>query len=132
MKKKVFFVVTSLGAGGSERVFWLLTQYFAKPEYAVSIVILNNEDKCFSTTIDGVNFIDLKTKKASRSFFNLYQLLKKERPYAVFSTTDHINVLVAMVSYLVKIPHLIARVSNNIDQMKKFNSLSRPRITCRF
>ena len=120
MKKKVFFVITSLGAGGSEKVFWLLTQYFAKPEYAVSVVIFDKEVTCFSTALDGVNFIDLKTKKASKSFLSLYKLLKKEKPYAVFSTTDHINVLVSMVSYFVKIPRLIARVSNNIDQMKAF------------
>lgn len=121
MKKKIFFIVTSLGAGGSERVFWLLSQYFNMSTYTVSVIFLNKAENCFSTNIKGINFIDLKTKKASRSFFKLYQILKAERPFAVFSTTDHINVLISIVSCFIKVPNLIARVSNNPDQMKKFN-----------
>jgi glycosyltransferase involved in cell wall biosynthesis len=108
MRKKIFLVLSSLGAGGSERVYWLLSQYFNKPECS------------FSTEIAGIRFVDLKTIKASRSFFKLHKLLKDEKPYAVFSTTDHINILVALVSIFVKIPNLIARASNNPQQMKQF------------
>lgn len=121
IKKKIFFIVASLGAGGSERVFWLLAQNFDKSIYDITIVFLDSEDKCFSTDIDGVNFVDLKTKKASRSFFALYQFLKNEKPFAVFSTTSHINILVSMVSLFVRVPNLIARASNIPDQMRKFD-----------
>ncbi|MEN0052971.1 MAG: glycosyltransferase [Mucilaginibacter sp.] len=120
MKKKIFLIVGSLGAGGSERVYWLLSQYFNKEDYEVSVVFLNAGEQCFSTDIEGIRFIDLKTVKASRSFFKLYRLLKDEKPFAVFSTTDHINILTAMVACFLKVPHLIARASNNPQQMKKF------------
>jgi glycosyltransferase involved in cell wall biosynthesis len=120
MKKKIFLIVGSLGAGGSERVYWLLSQYFNKAGYAVSVVFLNANEQCFSTGIAGIQFIDLKTIKASRSFFKLYNLLKTEKPYAVFSTTDHINILTAMVAFFLKVPNLIARASNNPQQMKQF------------
>ncbi|WP_183564182.1 glycosyltransferase [Mucilaginibacter sp. SP1R1] len=120
MKKKIFLIVGSLGAGGSERVYWLLSQYFNKPEYAVSVIFLDANDKCFSMDIEGIRFIDLKTVKASRSFFKLLRLLKEEKPYAVFSTNDHINLLTGMVGFFLKVPILIARVSNNHEQMKEF------------
>jgi glycosyltransferase involved in cell wall biosynthesis len=120
MKKKIFLIVSSLGAGGSERVYWLLSQYFNKSEYAVSVVFLNAGEQCFSTQINGIDFIDLKTIKASRSFFKLLKLIRNARPHAVFSTTDHINILTAMVACFIKVPHLIARASNNPDQMKQF------------
>ncbi|MDR6940219.1 glycosyltransferase [Mucilaginibacter pocheonensis] len=120
MKKKIFLIVGSLGAGGSERVYWLLSQYFNKPDYAVAVVFLDANDRCFSMDIEGIRFIDLKTIKASRSFFKLYALLKKEKPYAVFSTNDHINLLTGMVGLFLKVPVLIARVSNNQEQMKEF------------
>jgi glycosyltransferase involved in cell wall biosynthesis len=120
MKKKLFLVVGSLGAGGSERVYWLLSQYFNKEEYDVSVVFLNGSNRCYSTDIEGVRFIDLKTIRASRSFFKLYKLFKTEKPYAVFSTTDHINVLIAMIACFIKLPHLIARASNNPKQMREF------------
>jgi len=120
MKKKIFLIVGSLGAGGSERVYWLLSQYFNKEDYEVSVVFLNGGEQCFSTDIEGIRFIDLKTVKASRSFFKLYRLLKEAKPFAVFSTTDHINILTAMVACFLKVPHLIARASNNPQEMKKF------------
>jgi len=121
IKNKIFFIVASLGAGGAERVFWLLAQRFDKSLYDITIVFLNSEDKCFSTDIDGVNFVDLKTRKASLSFFALFKFLKKEKPFAIFSTTGHINILVSLVSLFISVPNLIARASNIPDQMKKFD-----------
>jgi UDP-N-acetylglucosamine:LPS N-acetylglucosamine transferase len=123
MGKKIFLVVGSLGAGGSERVYWLLAQYFNNVGYNVSVVLLNSNEQCFSTDIDGIKFIDLKTVKASRSFFKLYNLLKVEKPYAVFSTVDNINILVGIVTWVLKIPNAIARVSNTPEGMRSFYDL---------
>jgi len=111
-KKKVFFVLSSLTSGGSERVFWNLAQGFNKNRFDVTIIILDSTVNCFSMDLPGVRFIDLKTRKASKSFFALYNVLKNESPYAVFSTTDHINILVSLVGRFLKIPMLIARASN--------------------
>jgi glycosyltransferase involved in cell wall biosynthesis len=123
MGKKIFLIVGSLGAGGSERVYWLLAQYFNNAGYNVSVVFLNSNERCFSTDIEGIKFIDLKTIKASRSFFKLYKLLKAEKPYAVFSTVDNINILLGIVTWVLKIPNAIARVSNNPGEMKNFYGL---------
>lgn len=120
MKRKIFFVMTALKDGGSERVFWLLCQGFNKALYDVNLVLIDSDKTAFSRDLPGVNIVDLNTKKASRSFFSLYKLFKKEKPFAVFSTTDHINILVSFVSLFVKIPKLIARASNNPHQMKQY------------
>lgn len=118
--KKVFLIIASLGAGGSERVFWLLSQYFDKSKYKVTVVLLDGRQQSFSSDIEGVEFIDLKTIKASKAFFKIYRLLRSEKPYAVFSTTDHINILTAMVACFLRVPKLICRASNNPHQMKKY------------
>jgi len=120
--KKIFFIVASLGAGGSERVYWLMSQYFAQKNYEVSVVFLDGNDRCFSLDVPGVKFIDLKTLKASKSLFKLIAVLRKARPFAVFSTTDHINVLTAIATLFVGVPKLIARVSNNPSEMAGFQS----------
>lgn len=112
MKKKVFFILSSFKAGGAERVFWLLSQNIDKSVYDVNIVLLNADDSFFSTDIPGVNVIDLKTIKASRSFFKLLRLFKNERPNTVFSTGGQINILVGMISFFLTIPNLIARPTN--------------------
>lgn len=113
-------IVSSLGAGGSERVFWLLSQYFNEAQYSVTVVVLNSDEKIFSTDIRGIRFLNLKTVRASRSFFKLYRVLRNENPFAVFSTTDHINILTAIVAIFLRIPHIIARASNNPQQMRTY------------
>ncbi|WP_256010061.1 glycosyltransferase [Desertivirga xinjiangensis] len=120
MKRKIFFILSSLSAGGAERVFWLLSQGFDKKMYDVSIVLLNPNKKCFSNELEGVTIIDLGTTKASLSFFKLRKLLRRERPDTVFSTVDHINILVALVSFFVSVPNLIARASNIPSQIRKY------------
>lgn len=120
VKKRVFFVLSSLASGGSERVFWNLAQGFDKDKFDITVVILDGSVNCYSMDLDHVKFIDLKTKKASKSFFALYSVLKKGQPYAVFSTTDHINILVSLVSRFLKIPVLIARASNVPHEQRLF------------
>jgi glycosyltransferase involved in cell wall biosynthesis len=112
MRKKVFFILSSLNAGGAERVFWLLSQNFDKSLYDVNLVLLNSTTGFFSSELKDVRVIDLKTRKASRSFFPLYRLLKAEKPYAVYTTGGHISALVGLISFFIPIPHLIARPSN--------------------
>ncbi|HEY1009869.1 MAG TPA: glycosyltransferase [Sphingobacteriaceae bacterium] len=118
MRKKVFFILPSLTAGGSERVYWLLSQNLNKDEYDVTIVLLDSTRSFFSHEIAGVRIIDLGTIKASRSVFKLYSLLKKERPYAIFSTGGHINMLVGFVSMFIDVPHLIARPTNVAEKSR--------------
>jgi len=120
MKKKVFFVLSSLKAGGSERVFWLIAQHFDKSAYSVTMVILDGRDAFFSLDMDGVQLINLNTINASKSFLPLYKLLKKEKPYAVFVTGSHINILLASVSFFLSHPLLIARESSIPHQMVKY------------
>ncbi len=112
MRKKVYFVLSSLNAGGAERVFWLLSQNFDKTLYDVNLVLLNSKAGFFSSELKDVRVIDLKTGKASRSFFKLYRLFRKEKPYAVYTTGGHISALVGLISFFIPIPHLIARPSN--------------------
>lgn len=120
IKKKVFFILSSLSPGGSERVFWNLAQGLNKIKFEVTIVILEATANCYSMDLDGVRFINLRTKKASKSIFALYKLLNRVKPYAVFSTTDHINILVSFVSRFLNIPVLIARASNIPHEKRRF------------
>jgi glycosyltransferase involved in cell wall biosynthesis len=120
MKRKVFFIVSSLGMGGSEKVFWLLAQGFDKNVYDIYIIVFDSRKNFLSSQIPNVKVIDLKTIKASRSFFKLYKLIRKEKPFAVFSTAAHLNLLVASISFFIKIPKIIARESNIFTEMAEF------------
>lgn len=123
MKKKVFFVLSHLGAGGSERVFWLLCQHIDKSLYDVSLVLLDSRNPFFSANIKQVNIVHLNSVRASRSFFKLCKLINREQPFAVFTTGGHINTLLSYVSIFTKIPILVGRESNVMHVMTKLGGL---------
>lgn len=121
MKRKVWFMSSHLKAGGAERVFWLLSQYFDKSKFEVSLVLFDSTDPFFSTDLQDVNIIHLRTVKASKSFFKLVNLVRKEKPYAIFSNGSHHNILMAMVSIFAPIPNLIGREVNVPEAMAQLS-----------
>jgi glycosyltransferase involved in cell wall biosynthesis len=116
-------VLSSFSAGGAERVFWLLCQAFDKSKFDVIVVLLSAKENAFSLDLPGVRIVDLKTIKASYSFFELLRLVRKEKPYAVYSTGGQINSLVSFVSNFASVPFLIARGTNIPGERTKYVSL---------
>lgn len=123
MRKKIFFVISSFAAGGSERVFWLLCQAFDPLKYEITVVLLNTENNAFSTDLSGIRVIDLKTIKASKSFFPLLKLIRAEKPFAIYSTGSHINMLISFVALFSRVRCLVARSTNIPDERKKFTGI---------
>jgi glycosyltransferase involved in cell wall biosynthesis len=122
MKKKIFFVLSSFSAGGAERVFWLLCQYFDKSKFEIVVILLNTKRNGFSLNLPGVKIIDLKTMKASLSLIPLVKLIKKETPFAIYATGGHINLLVAVASVFCNVPRLIARGTNIPSERIKYGN----------
>lgn len=120
MKKKIFFIIPSLAAGGSEKVFWTLSRFFNKEKYEVVLVLLDSNHPFFSMEIEDVRVVELKTVRASKSFFKLLKLLRKEKPYAVYTTSGQVNLLIAIVSLFVNIPKLIGRIPNIPHEMSVY------------
>ena len=121
--KKVFFIISHLKAGGSEKVFWILSQYFDKSVYDVYLVVLDSRETFYSRDLAGVKIIDLNSPRASNSVFKLRKLINDEKPFAVFTTGGHINTLLALISIFVNIPRLIGRESNVMDIMTKLGGI---------
>jgi UDP-N-acetylglucosamine:LPS N-acetylglucosamine transferase len=117
--KKVFFIVSHLRAGGSEKVFWILSQYFDQSKFEVYLLVLDLTEAFYSPNLKGVKIIDLNSPRASTAIFKIIRLIKIEKPYAVFTTGGHINTLLAIVSLFVSIPKLIGRESNVMNIMNE-------------
>lgn len=115
--KKIFFIVSHLKAGGSEKVFWLISQYFDQSKYQVFLLVLDSNNIFYSDQLQKVKVINLHTPRASKAIFKIIKHIKNEKPYAVFTTGGHINTLLAFISFFVNIPLLIGRESNVMNIM---------------
>lgn len=115
--KKVFFIISHLKAGGSEKVFWMLSQYFDQSKFEVYLLVLDSNQAFYSQNLNGIKIIDLQSPRASKAIFKIIKLIKAEKPCAIFTTGGHINTLLAIVSMFVTIPVIIGRESNVMNVM---------------
>lgn len=115
--KKVFFIISHLKAGGSEKVFWTISQHFDHSRFDVYLLVLDLNDAFYPIHLNRVKIIDLQSPRASNAIFKIIRLIKSEKPNAIFTTGGHINTLLAIVSLFISVPLLIGRESNVMDIM---------------
>lgn len=95
MKKKVAFILPSFRGGGAEKITTTLINNL-EGDYERQIYVLENYGPYKKKLQDDVEIIDLEEKRASRSFFKILNLIKREKPDIIFSTFSHLNVIVIL------------------------------------
>lgn len=112
-KKKITFVIGSMGKGGAERVISLLANEYAKRDWKVDILLLL-EDKSDYTLDENVNLISFANHKISRILYfpvwhyRIRKYLKKTKPDQVISFIARINIITILANLGVKRPLIIS------------------------
>ncbi len=115
--KKIVFVLNSLKAGGSERVFWLISNYFAK-HFETTLVVINSDNAFFNDFEEELKIIHLNAPRASKGLFKLLTTIRQIQPDAIFVTGTHLNIWIGLLSFFIKPTQLFARESSITNQMK--------------
>ena len=115
--KKVVFVVNTLKAGGSERVFWLMSNYFAQ-QHDTWLIVMNNREPFFKDANPNLKIVNLQAVQASKGIFKLAKQLRNIQPDVVFVTGTHLNIIIGLISFFVKIKKIIARESSITNEMQ--------------
>jgi len=116
--KNVLFVLPSLSPGGAEKVTINILNHINKDKFTVNLLIINNigpfKDLIFDNNI---NIINLNKKHARTSYFKLVKIINTIKPDIVFSTLQHVNILLLIFKRLYKSkPKLIIREANTPSQ----------------
>ena len=117
-KKDILFVLPSLSGGGAERVTANIINFIKKKNFNINILLINNigphKDLIFDNNI---NIINLNKKHARTSYFKLVKIINTIKPDIVFSTLQHVNILLLIFKRLYKSkPKLIIREANTPSQ----------------
>lgn len=99
---RIIFLVPSVEAGGAEKNIIELANHFTTVENFEVTLCAVNKAGAFVNRIDpSVNFVNLKSKKVSKSIFKLLILFLSKKPDIVFSTLPHLNfVTILLVNFL--------------------------------
>jgi len=114
LKKKIFFTIPSLRAGGAERITYLLATNLAKQNYMVVVCVLNNEDQFFEFDDHlNIRLIELNYPKVSQAFWKIRSIIQEEKPDVVISMITHLNTMMGLLVKTIRHqPKLLLRETN--------------------
>ncbi|MBS1512400.1 MAG: glycosyltransferase [Bacteroidetes bacterium] len=95
-KITLLVLTPTLECGGSERYVSLLCNYINTDLFNVVLGVLNNEQPFYTITNAAVTVVDLKVKHVRSSFFAIRHLIKQYQPAIVYSTSNHLNLYLAV------------------------------------
>lgn len=128
--KKVLFVNSSLGSGGSERVMTLLANEFASRDYEVTMFLIRENIADVYPLDEKINCIRFKYKFKSKIFIavsrilRMHRLIKKNQYDVVISFMHDVNYMTALSCIGCKLKLIISeRADPNNRQVSFFIKL---------
>lgn len=120
IKKKVCFILPSLGAGGAERVVSFIAQNIDLEKIEPSLIVIGfKKDNVYD--IKNVKLIFLEKSRVILSIPRLFVVLKKENPQVVLSAIRHLNTLMGLFSPFFRKTKFIGREVNVSSVLKKYS-----------
>ncbi len=95
-KIKLQIFTPNMQCGGSEKFLWLLCNHISTEKFLVQLVVLDNANAFYTIKNPAIEIIDLKEKRVRYSLFRIKRQIKKFQPDIVFSTSNHLNVYLAI------------------------------------
>ena len=119
-KKKVILFVGS-GVGGAERITIRIGKFLRTDEFEPMIVIVGrNKGNIIKYIPSDINTILLKVYSIyDFTTCRIISLLKKEKPYAVFSSSMYLNIRVIAASHYVGGVKIVVRSENTLFAVSK-------------
>jgi glycosyltransferase involved in cell wall biosynthesis len=99
---RVAFLLPRLAGGGAERNVISLSAAFSAQGYRTSLIAQVEGGELAHTVPETVQHVILNQGSTFRAIFSLYRWIKKERPAAVMSALDSVNIANAIACRLAK------------------------------
>lgn len=106
----VFF--PSLRGGGAERAMILFAGELVSMGYRVDLVVLDKEGPLAELVPPGVRIVNLGAARMSKAIPGLIRYLRTEKPYALYSTIVHSNIVAIIAGFFAPATRIIIRESN--------------------
>ena len=120
-KKKIFFILPSLCAGGAERVMSFVAQQLNDSKFEAKLIVLGYENDAVYI-VDKIEVIYLNKKRLLLAIFDLFFLIRKEKPAIVMSAIGHVNVIMGLFSFAFKNIKFIGREASVVSKMSQFSN----------
>jgi glycosyltransferase involved in cell wall biosynthesis len=101
-KKKIFFIIHQMSAGGATRVVLNLVNGLDKNIFDIHLIVFNNKGTLLLEVQKDVTIHNLQSSRVLLGTHKLIYLILKEKPQIVFTGITHLNFTIAMWIPLLK------------------------------
>lgn len=120
MKKKVLFLIPSLGGGGAERVYTHLLNHIDRERFDLYLIVVKLEGPYVDDLPKDIKVINLKKSSVKWSLIKLIFEINKIKPHVIMSTLLHLNLALLLVKPFLKgKPKVIVREANPPSYSRK-------------
>lgn len=126
-KVKITFILPTLSAGGSERVFSFLAQNIDKDRFETTLLVIGKSSNA-SYEITGIKVHFFEKERVLEGIPLIYKYLKNDKQDVVISVIAHLNTLMAYMSLFFTKTKFIARESTVLGVDRAFSKRAK-RIT---
>ena len=122
-KRKILFVIPSLGGGGAERIVVLLLEYIDKQKYEPVLLAFESVTKYQIQGCDNLKIIGLNKRSKISNItlpFTLARVIRKEKPDVILSFMNYANLITSVAKLLsINSNYFIQSDHNNLTELMK-------------
>jgi glycosyltransferase involved in cell wall biosynthesis len=120
-KKKIFFILPSLKAGGAERVISFLAKNLDQNIFETKLLVVGfKKDAVYN--LDNLDITFFNQDRMSNGIIPLFKFIKIHKPDIVFGTIRHVNILLGFYNLIFRNVRFIVRDSSVMSTMLKFSN----------
>ncbi len=100
-KISILIITPTLNCGGTEKYVSLLCNHIDTERFRVCLLVLELGKPFYHISNPAIEIIDARKMRVRHALFAIQKLLKQRKPDLVYTTANHLNLLLAMNTWIV-------------------------------
>ncbi len=127
--ERIALVTSSMGGGGAQRAVARLATALAERGYPVDLVLARAAGPYLAEVSSDVRVVDLHAPRLAQALVPLARYFRSQRPAAVFSALDYVNVVAILARALARVDtRLVVSERNTLSQAVAHTRSARTRL----
>jgi glycosyltransferase involved in cell wall biosynthesis len=113
-KISILIITPTLNCGGAEKYVSLLCNHINTDKFEVCLLVLDLGSPFYRISNPAIEVINARKKRVRHALFAIQKLLKQRKPDLVYTTANHLNLLLAMNNWTIPVKTVLCVYESSI------------------